>query len=122
MKTPEPIPVYRTEWSEHNWDESSVASVHTGAEPKIFVNVPNVHLDVLLKRGGYQETGLSRMKDNFVLYVAFYAWSRETHLLQAPSALTGEEFERYQAEELDRLAQTVTYSISSSARTAPEES
>src|SRR5262249_35610258 len=75
VKTPEPVPVQRAEWSEHGWDEDSVARVHTGADPKIFVNVDNVHLDGLLKGGGYQETGLSRMKDNFVLYVAFYAWN-----------------------------------------------
>jgi hypothetical protein len=80
-------------------------------------------LDALLKGGGYQETGLSRMKDNFVLYVAFYAWNREASLLMdPPKGLNGEDFERYQASELDRLAQTVVYSISSAARIASEES
>jgi hypothetical protein len=64
-----------------------VAKVHPGAEPKIFVNVDNVHLDALLKGGGYQETGLSRMKDNFVLYVAFFAWNRESTLQQDPQTV-----------------------------------
>jgi len=123
VKTPEPVPVHRAQWGEHQWDENSVAKVHPGAEPKIFVNVDNVHLDALLTGGGYQETGLSRMKDNFVLYVAFYAWNREANLIKdPPKDLSGEEFERYQAAELDRLAQTVVYSISSAARIAPEDS
>lgn len=121
VKTPEPIPVQQSEWGQHGWSERSVATVASGDDPKIFVNIDNMHLRALLRNGGYQETGISRMKDNFLLYVAFFAWSREMSMaLNGQPLGDSEHFEAYQVTEMDRLAQTIVYSISSAARTAQE--
>jgi hypothetical protein len=122
VKVPEPIPVFRDEWPNFGWDESSVAEVREDKEGgKIYVNADNRHLERLLRAGGYQEKGITRMRNNFVLYVAFYAWARHSEMKGQDSALQGKEFEDYQAAELDRVAQTVIYSIAAGSRLADEE-
>ncbi len=113
---PEPIPVTKDEWPQHDWNEASVAEVlEDDRDTKIFVNIDNRHLEKLLRSASYQEVGLKRMRNNFLLYVAFYAWVR--HQSEKNKAdLEGEAFEEYEARELDRLAQTVVYSISAASR------
>jgi len=122
VKVPEPIPVFKDEWPNYGWDESSVAEAREDKEGgKIYVNADNRHLERLLRGGGYQEKGITRMRNNFVLYVAFYAWARHSETKGQDGALHGKEFEDYQAAELDRMAQTVIYSIAAGARLADEE-
>lgn len=122
VKAPEPIPVFRGEWPNFGWDESSVAEVREDKEGgKIYVNADNRHLERLLRAGGYQEKGITRMRNNFVLYVAFYAWARHSETKGQEGALQGKEFEDYQAAELDRVAQTVIHSIAAGSRLADEE-
>lgn len=122
VKVPEPIPVYKSEWPSFGWDESNVADVREDKDGgKIYVNADNRHLDRLLRGGGYQEKGVIRMRNNFVLYVAFYAWSRHSETRAHNGFLQGKEFEDYQSAELDRVAQTVIHSIAAGARLADEE-
>jgi hypothetical protein len=122
VKVPEPIPVYRNDWASYGWDESSVALVAEDSEGgKIYVNADNQHLARLLRVGGYQEKGVARMRNNFVLYVAFYAWAQHVSLRGRDVGLEGEAFENYRAAELDRAAQTVIHSIAAGARLADEE-
>jgi hypothetical protein len=116
VQVPTPIPVHRDEWSKYDWDEASVAVVHDdGKDTKIFVNMDNSHLLRLLRTGGYQEIGITRMQNNFLLYVAFYAWAK--HMTEAGKdlPLEGKAYDEYVQRELDRVAQTVTYSISSAS-------
>lgn len=121
VKVPEPIPVYKDQWPNFGWDESSVAEAREDKEGgKVYVNVDNRHLVRLLRGGGYQERGITRMRNNFVLYVAFYAWARHSETKGQEGALQGKEFEDYQAAELDRVAQTVIHSIAAGARLADE--
>ncbi len=76
VKVPEPIPVFKDEWPKFGWDESSVAEAREDKEGgKIYVNANNRHLERLLRSGGYQEKGITRMRNNFVLYAAFYSWA-----------------------------------------------
>lgn len=122
VKVPEPIPVYRDEWPSYGWNEANVASVAEDVEGgKIYVNADNHHLARLLRVGGYQEKGIARMRNNFILYVAFYAWAQHVSLRGKEVGLEGEAFENYQAAELDRAAQTVIHSIAAGARLADEE-
>jgi hypothetical protein len=122
VKVPEPIPVYRDEWPAYGWDESSVAEAREDQEGgKIYVNADNQHLDLLLRSGGYQEKGIVRMRNNFVLYVAFYTWVRHAEMKGRDIGLQGKEFEDYQSAELDRVAQTVIQSIAAGARLVDEE-
>lgn len=122
VKVPEPVPVNQPDWHIYGWDESSVSEVREDHEGgKIFVNMDNRHLTRLLRSGGYQETGLARMRNNFLLYVAFYAWARHSALRGKELALEGKPFEDYQQAELDRLAQTVVHSIAAGSRLADEE-
>lgn len=122
VKAPEPIPVYKDEWPRYGWDETSVAEVKEDKEGgKIFVNADNRHLERLLRLGGYQENGIKRMRGNFVLYVAFYAWVRHAEERSQDGVLQGKEFEDYRRAELDRVAQTVIHSIAAGARLADEE-
>ena len=111
---PTPIPVRKDEWSKYDWDEASVAEVHgDDKDTKIFVNMDNRHLLRLLRTGGYQETGITRMQNSFLLYVAFYAWAKHMTDTGTDLPLEGKAYDEYVHRELDRLAQTVTYSISS---------
>ncbi len=122
VKVPEPIPVFKEEWPNFGWDESSVADAREDKDGgKIYVNADNRHLERLLRVGGYQEKGVTRMRNNFVLYVAFYAWARHTESRGQDGALHGKDFEDYQAGELDRVAQTIIHSIAAGARLADEE-
>lgn len=121
VKAPEPIPVYRSEWPDFGWDESSVAEAREDKDGgKIYVNADNRHLERLLRLGGYQQHGITRMRNNFVLYVAFYTWARHTETRGQDSVLQGKDFEDYQSAELDRAAQTVIHSIAAGARVADE--
>jgi hypothetical protein len=122
VKVPEPIPVYQNEWQRFGWDESSVSDVREDKDgAKIYVNADNRHLGRLLRGGGYQEKGVTRMRNNFVLYVAFYAWALHSATRGQELILQGKEFEDYQAAELDRVAQTVIHSIAAGARLADED-
>jgi len=122
VKVPEPIAVFRDEWPSFGWDDTSVAEAREDHEGgKIYVNADNRHLERLLRGGGYQEKGVTRMRNNFVLYVAFYAWARHSEMRGREVGLSGKDFEDYQSAELDRVAQTVIHSIASGARLADEE-
>jgi hypothetical protein len=122
VKAPEPIPVFRNEWQQFGWDEASVSEAREDREGgKICVNADNRHLTRLLRGGGYQDRGVARMRNNFVLYVAFYTWARHVAMKGRDVGVEGKEFEDYQAAELDRLAQTVIYSIAAGARLDDEE-
>ena len=122
VQVPAPIPVTKDEWAEHGWTADSVAEVKDdGNDTKIFVNIDNKHLAKLLASGGYQETGLKRMRNNFLLYVAFYAWMRFISLSGRDLNIEGKDFEDYQASELDRMAQTVVHSISAASRLEEED-
>jgi hypothetical protein len=99
-----------------------VADAREDAEGgKIFVNADNQHLARLLRVGGYQEKGIARMRNNFVLYVAFYAWAQHVALRGRDVGLEAQAFEDYQKGELDRAAQTVIHSIAAGARLADED-
>jgi len=122
VQVPTPIPVYKPDWPEYGWNEDSVAEVKDdGKDTKIFVNMDNKHLNRLLHSGSYQEVGVTRMRNSFLLYVAFYSWAKYAFETTADIDLDGEEFEEYQAKELDRVAQTGAYSISSASRLEDEE-
>jgi hypothetical protein len=122
VRVPVPIPVSSLEWGEHGWNANSVADVKDdGKDTKIFVNMDNRHLVRLISSGGYQEIGLKRMRNNFLLYVAFYAWARFAALANKDLGLEGEEFENYKEQELDRVAQTVVHSISAVSRLDEED-
>jgi len=122
VKAPEPIPVFRDEWLQFGWDEVNVSEAREDLEGgKIYVNADNRHLARLLRGGGYQERGVARMRNNFVLYVAFYTWARHVAMRGRDVGVEGKDFEDYQAAELDRLAQTVIYSIAAGARLDDEE-
>lgn len=122
IDVPEPIEIYKSEWPEFGWNEASVAEVKVSAtDTKIYVNMDNQHLARLLQSGSYQEVGIKRMKSNFLLYSAFYAWVRDVEEKAKKNPLSGEHFEDYQQRELDRMAQTVVYSISSLSRLEGEE-
>ncbi len=122
IQAPAPIAVYRDEWGDYGWNEESVAEVHDEeSDIKIFVNMDNRHLVRLLASASYQEVGVKRMRTNFLLYVAFYAWMKHVSEKGQDIGLEGEQFEAYQARELDRVAQTVVHSISSASRLDDEE-
>jgi hypothetical protein len=121
-KVPEPIAVYKEQWGEFSWSEGSVAEVREDSEGgKIYVNVDNQHIARLLERGGYQEQGIARMRNNFLLYTAFFAWAQFLSTKGKDVGLEGEAFEKYLSNEQDRAAQTVVHAISSSSRLADEE-
>jgi hypothetical protein len=61
------------------------------------------------------------MKNNFLLYVAFFAWAQFAAQKGKETALDGAAFELYRAEELDRAAQTVIHSIAAGSRLAEED-
>jgi hypothetical protein len=119
---PDPIPVTKKEWKEHDWDESSVAKVmQEERDTQIYVNIDNRHLVKLLNSASYQETGIKRMRTNFLLYVAFYAWVREVTEKGKDAPIDAKALAEYEARELDRLAQTVVYSISAASRMDDDE-
>jgi hypothetical protein len=123
VQVPKPVPVSKDEWSLYDWDERSVAEVmDDGRDIQIPVNIDNRHISKLLHSGGYHETGVKRMKGNYVLYAAFYAWAQHLAFSGKKNLpFEGKDFEEYKKSELDRVAQTVTYAISAASRTEEEE-
>lgn len=122
VKAPEPIPVFRDGWQQFGWDDANVSEAREDLEGgKIYVNADNRHLARLLRGGGYQEQGMTRMRNNFVLYVAFYTWARHVAMRGRDVGVEGKDFEDYQTAELDRLAQTVIHSIAAGARLEDQE-
>jgi hypothetical protein len=120
VQVPDPVPIYRDDWLRLGWNESSVAEVEEGKSIEILVNMDNKHIVRLLKSGKYQEIGVTRMRNNYLLYTAFYAWM--LHTAEQHDALPdGEAFEKYQQKELDRVAQTVIHAISAASRLEDEE-
>jgi hypothetical protein len=69
----------------------------------------------------YQEAGIKRMRNNYLLYVAFYAWMKHVSESGRDLGLEGKDFEDYKNRELDRVSQTVVHSISSASRVEEEE-
>jgi hypothetical protein len=62
------------------------------------------------------------MRNNFLLYTAFYAWTHHVATTGAHSSkLSGKDFDDYMEKELDRVAQTVVFAISSSSQQKDEE-
>lgn len=117
VATPEPIAIKKEQWDEFGWDEGSVAEVHADREvPRIYVNVHNRHIRRLLREGGYQERGMKRMQNNYLLYVAYFAWLQHHGLQDSEVELSGRDFEEYRQSELDRAARTVIHSISAVGR------
>ncbi len=117
VKAPEPVPIYKERWTALGWNEDTVAQVKedtTGS--RILVNMDNRHIVRLLRLGGYKETGLARMKNNYLLYCAYYAWLQHNALEHDDHGLSGEAFERYKDDELDRAAQTVVSAIAAEGR------
>lgn len=122
VNVPDPVPVTKDEWKDHGWNEASVSEVKEDEkDTTIFVNVDNRHLAKLLSSASYQDVGIKRMRTNFLLYVAFYSWVRHVAEKANASSLEGKEFEEYEARELDRVAQTVVYSISAASRMDDED-
>ena len=122
VQAPEPIPVNEDEWHQFGWNDASVAEVDDeGKDVKIYVNMDNRHIHKLLQQGGYQETGVKRMRTNYLLYVAFYAWAQYLSTARKDTNLSGKDFEDYRARELDRAAQTVVHAISAAGRLEDEE-
>ncbi|MGH7727165.1 MAG: hypothetical protein ACREM2_00015 [Vulcanimicrobiaceae bacterium] len=116
VRVPEIYEVYRAEWAQHRFDERSVASVAESPEEfTIWVNMDNLHLQRLLDGVPYQEQGIARMKTAFLVQSAFYAFLLH-EAREHSDGLDPEALERYQAAELDRLAQTVISSIASVER------
>jgi glutaminase len=102
------------------WTDATVADVRADKEnTKIYVNVDNRHISRLLHSGGYQETGVKRMKNSYLLYVAFYSWMQ--HLAKTGSALDDKEFDEYKERELDRASQLVVHTISAAGRLDDDE-
>ena len=119
---PDPIPITKEGWGELDWNEKSVCEVKKDEEGvKIFVNVDNIHLVKLLKGARYSEVGLARMKNNFVIYSAFYGWLQfAAHQDLGPDAVD-DGGDSYKVAEHDRLAQTVIQAISGDNSGANDE-
>lgn len=117
VQVPIPIPVTQAEWKAHGWNETSVANVQESrTSTEIYVNIDNTHLRKLLNSAGYQQSGLKRMQNSFVLYVGFYAYARYLSMKNMKSVIPAEAQDEYEQRELDRLAQTVIHAISSTGR------
>jgi len=122
VHVPDPIPIYHDKWPDFSWNEGSVSEVRDdGKDINIFVNLENRHLAKLLMSQSYQEAGVARMKNNYLLYVAFYSWVKHTTEIGKEVGLEGKEFEEYKQRELDRVAQVVSLSISSASRLDDED-
>jgi hypothetical protein len=120
-KVPEPVPIHQDQWNDFGWNSSSVAQVNDdGKDIKIFVNMDNRHLAKALGLGGYQESGVKRVQNSYLLYVAFYAWLQYIAEAGKDLPLQGKEFEEYRSNEFDRISQTVIHSVSASSRIEEE--
>lgn len=114
IKVPEPIPVTQEEWPTLGWDETSVAEVVKEPQGyKIFVNMDNRYIAKLLRKGQYQETGISRMKGNYLLYIGLYSWLEYSQRDRDSSDTSRES---NPTAELDRVAQTIVHSIAAEGR------
>ena len=121
VKVPEPIAVHRDQWDALGWNQKSVAEVRVDEdETKIYVNLDNTHIDTLVRAGSYQEQGVKRMQNSYLLYTAFYAWVQHQALAGKDFSLEGKEIDGYKTSELDRVAQTVVHTISAIGR-MPED-
>jgi hypothetical protein len=117
IQTPRIEELFESDWPPLKWDETSVARVDMSTdETVIFVNADNRHLRRLLMTSGYQQTGLERMRTNFVLYTAFFAFLQHQQIRDQFSSVPADVLEHYMALEFDRLAQTVVTSIASVER------
>lgn len=116
VQVPDPIPVHKDQWGGMGgWTDASVADVREDKEgTKIYVNMDNRHITRLLHGGGYQEVGVKRMKNSYLLYVAFYSWIQ--HIAEKNIAIDNNNFDEYKDKEMDRVAQLVVHSISASGR------
>jgi len=122
VQVPAPIPVHRDEWKTFGWTDVDVAIVaEDDKDTRIYVNMDNRHLYRLLHGGKYQEVGVKRMSNNYLLYTAFYAWMKHVYESGQDLKLEGKELEDYQRAELDRVAQTVIHSMSAASRTEEED-
>jgi hypothetical protein len=122
VQVPLPVPIEKNQWEDLGWTEDSVAEVREDpVRPQILVNMDNHHLVKLLQSGGYQEAGVKRMRNSFLLYVAFYAWGQHIFCKAPDLGISGEDLEKYVSGELDRAAQTVVHAISAGSRLADEE-
>jgi hypothetical protein len=122
VQVPEPHPITKDRWHEFpGWDEKTVSEVREDQTSSvIYVNIDNKHIGKLLNAGGYQQAGLQRMKNNYLLYVGFYSYIQ--HVSEKKyTALDAEQLDRYQRDELDRLAQTVVHAISAAGRTEQDD-
>jgi hypothetical protein len=109
--------VHRERWSILDWNESSVADVMTSSDRSVvYVNMDNRHLQRLIVRAGYQEQGLARLKNNYLVYVAFYAYLQNRQHGDFRESLDEPALEAYLDAEMDRVAQTVIFSLSSADR------
>ena len=117
IAVPNVYEVVREQWGDYGFDERSVALVSESRDDfSILVNVDNVHLTRLIDSVEYQQTGLTRMRSAFLVQTAFFAFLQHRSPLAALHVLDSELLERYQREELDRVAQTVVSSIASVER------
>jgi hypothetical protein len=116
VQVPDPIPVHKDQWGDMGgWTDVHVAEVREDQEgTKIYVNMDNRHIIRLLHGGGYQEVGVKRMKNSYLLYVAFYSWIQ--HIAEKSTTIDTENFEEYKEKEMDRVAQLVVHSISAAGR------
>jgi hypothetical protein len=106
--------------SQQNWTESTVAEVRAGEkDTQIYVNMDGQHIGKLLRAAGYQQTGLKRMKNNYLLYVGFYAYAQ--HVAAKRASFESKELDEYKQGELDRVAQTVVHAISAAGRLEGDE-
>lgn len=122
VQVPDPIPVTHEQWQVHGWNEHSVAKVQESrTTTEIYVNIDNIHLRKLLSGAGYQQVGLKRMQNSFVLYVGFYAYARHLSVKGMKAGMPADVQDEYEQRELDRLAQTVIHAISSAGRLDADE-
>lgn len=117
IAVPNVFEVGRDRWSEHDFDERSVATVSESRDDfSIFINVDNVHLSRLIDSVTYQQTGLTRMRSTFVVQAAFYAFLLHRERERSVKVIEFDVLERYERNELDRVAQTIVSSIAAIER------
>jgi hypothetical protein len=118
VEAPEIVEIYETAWADLDWNRESVVRVDIAQDKTtIFVNMDNRHLRRLLESSTYQETGITRMKAGFLLYVAFYGFLQRVATRERYNDLSVEEMETYQRDENDRLAQTIVSALGAAERT-----
>jgi hypothetical protein len=117
IAVPNVYEVARDQWTDYAFDERSVALVSESRDDfSIFVNMDNLHLTRLIDSVAYQQTGLTRMRSAFLVQTAFFAFLQHRSPLAAAHLIDDDVLERYQREELDRVAQTIVSAIASVER------